>query len=199
MDNNIDFRSIWKQQDTGSPDIAGVRDKLKRFRKSQVRNLIVANLCLIATSGFILFVWYYFQPQFISTKIGIVVTILAMAVFLLVYNQQIPVFRAIDEQQSSSDYLSQLIRLKEKQKFMQHTMMNLYFLLLSLGIGLYLYEYTSRMTLTWGIVTYLVTGAWLGFNWFVIKPKTTTKQQAKLNDLIDHLKQVSHQMEEGKR
>lgn len=197
MDNkNIDFATIWQQQKVSQPNSEELLGKLKKFKKSSVRKLIISNILLTATSGFILFVWYYYQPQFISTKIGIIITILAMVIYLFTYNKQFTTFNKIDATQNISDYLQNLSSLKTKQKFMQSTMMSLYFGMLSLGISLYMYEYASRMTIFWAIFTYAITLAWIGFNWFYIRPVKVKKEQAKLDELISKFEAINNQLKE---
>jgi hypothetical protein len=72
-------------------------------------------------------------------------------------------------------------------------MLNLYFVILSAGICLYMYEYTARMTTAWAILAYTITSAWIIFNWLYTKPKTIKKQQSKLNDLITKFENISNQ------
>ena len=73
-------------------------------------------------------------------------------------------------------------------------MLSIYFIILSLGIGLYLFEYVSRMTITWGIITYAITILWFTINWFYLRPKTITKQNAKLNKLLVEFEKLNNQM-----
>ena len=95
--NNIDFTNIWKQQKVVQPNIDELLNKLKRYKKSNIKKLIISNILLIATSGFIIFIWYYYQPQFITTKVGIILTILAMSIYLFAYNKQYSFFNSLDE------------------------------------------------------------------------------------------------------
>lgn len=194
MDNNIDFKELWKKQTISSPGIDELFLKLNQFKKSSLRKLIISNVLLIATSAFILFIWYYYQPQLITTKIGIVLTILAMVIYLFVYNQLFPSLKKIDNKQSNNEYLQNLISIKTKQQFLQSTMLNLYFIMLSSGICLYMYEYTSRMSTFWAIFVYAITLAWIGLNWFYIRPKTIKKQQNKLDELIRKFESVKKQL-----
>lgn len=197
MDNsNIDFSNLWKQQKVGQPNRKELEHKLNQFRKSGIRKLIVSNILLLSTSGFIIYIWIYYQPQYLSSKIGIVLVILAMAIFLFAYNKLFSIFNRIDSSLTNKEYLKNLMLLKTKQKHIQTTMSSLYFMMLSLGLCLYMYEYTSRMTLFWAVFAYGITLAWIGFNWFYIRPKTIKKQQAKLNELIDKVEKVSKQLRE---
>ena len=197
MSSNIDFKALWQQQPVSQPDMQDLMARLHQFKQSNIRRLIKTNILLIATCLFIGFIWYYYQPQFITTKMGIVITILAMVIFLFVYNSMFALFNKIDDTSDNTHYLQNLIVIKGKQRFLQHTMMNVYFLMLSTGIGLYMYEYTSRMTMMAGIITYAVTLIWVAFNWFYLRPKTIKKQQAKLDDLISKFEGINEQLNAG--
>ncbi|UHO38847.1 hypothetical protein H5J24_01260 [Chryseobacterium capnotolerans] len=194
MNANIDFKNIWKQQTSPKPNIEELLNRLKKFKNENLRKLILTNLLLIATSLCIAFIWYRYQPQLISTKIGIVLVILAMVIFLLAYNRLLMVFYKIDNTQSNSEYLNNLYLVKNKQKFMQTTMLNLYFVMLFLGICLYMYEYASKMSSLSGILAYVLTFLWIAFNWFYIRPKTIKKQQGKVDELINKFEEINNQL-----
>lgn len=197
MDSNIDFKNIWKQQTSNKPNLEELIGKLKKFRNQNLRKLILANIGLITTSLLIIYIWYRFQPQMITTKIGIVLVILAMVMFLFAYNKMFMVFYKIDQTQSNNEYLQSLYVVKSKQKLMQTTVLNLYFIMLFLGICFYMYEYTSRMTIGSGILTYSVTLAWIAFNWFYLRPKTIKKQQGKLDELINKFEEINNQLKDS--
>ncbi|WP_430613629.1 hypothetical protein [Flavobacterium sp. JP2137] len=192
MDNsNIDFTAIWKQQKVVQPDIVELQNKLNQFKKNNVKKLIFSNILLITTIVLVIFIWYKYQPQYLTTKIGIVLVIFAMTIFLLVYNKQFSSFNKIDDTQTTGNYLKSLTDLKTKQKYIQTTMLSMYFIMLSLGIGLYLYEYTLMMSMFWAIFAYGITLTWISFNWFYIRPKTIKKKQAKLDELISKFEAVN--------
>ncbi|MCW1960515.1 hypothetical protein [Chryseobacterium viscerum] len=197
MDTNINFKNIWKQQTSNKPNLEELLGKLKKFRNQNLRKLIAANIGLITTSLLIIYIWYRFQPQMITTKIGIVLVILAMVMFLFAYNKMFMVFYKIDQTQSNHEYLQSLYVVKSKQKLMQTTILNLYFIMLFLGICFYMYEYTSRMTLGSGILAYAITFAWIAFNWFYLRPKTIKKQQGKLDELINKFEEINNQLKES--
>lgn len=198
MDNStIDFTAIWQQRKADQPNIDELLNKFNRFKKNNLKKLIISNVLLITTIVFTILIWYKYQPQYLTTKIGIVLVILAMIIFLLVYNKQFSSFNKIDDTQTINDYLKSLTELKTKQKYIQTTMLSLYFIMLSLGIGLYLYEYTLMMTIFWTIFVYGITLTWIGFNWFYIRPKIIKKQQVKLDELINTFEAVKKQLSKG--
>jgi len=194
MDNNIDFKDLWNKQAVSQPNKEDLLSRLNKFKISSLRRLIISNVLLIATSAFIIFIWYYYQPQLITTKIGIVLTILAMVIYLFNYNKLFSSYKAIDNTQSNNEYLQKLIIIRTKQQFMQSTMLSLYFIILSLGICLYIYEYTSRMTTFWAIFAYSITLTWIGFNWFYIRPRQIKKQETKINELISKFETINKQL-----
>lgn len=196
METNIDLKSLWRQQKFEQPDMEDIRIELRKYKNANLRKLAISNIMLGLTSAFIIFVWIYFEPQYVTTKIGIVITILAMMIYLLFYNRLSKSFRTLDNTDSNHDYIQNLKSIVIKQKFMQTTMLSVYFAMLSVGICLYLFEYTSRMTLLWGFVTYFITLGWIVFNWFYFRPRVIEKQQLKLDRLIKKLKNINAQWDE---
>lgn len=193
-DNNIDFKDLWRKQSVSQPDMQDLLARVNKFKREGLRSLWIINILLLATSAFIVFVWVYYQPQFISTKIGIIVTILAMMIYLFVYNKLLSTYKNIETTQTNQEYLQNLILIKKKQQFLQTTMMRFYFAALTFGICLYMYEYASRMTFLGASLTYGLTLLWMAFNWFLILPKQIKKQQAKINALIEKFEEINKQL-----
>lgn len=196
MSDNINFKDLWSKQTSDAPNPKDLILEVKKLKQSNLKKLVFTNLLLLTTSLFIIFIWAFFKPELITTKIGIVLIILAMVSFLFAYNKSYALFKSSQETQSNSDYLKELLAIKAKQKFMATSMLNLYFILLSIGIGLYMYEYTSRMKPIWAIVTYGVTFVWILFNWFYLRPKQINKQTNKLDLLIKKVDEINNQLKE---
>lgn len=196
MATNIDFKNIWKQQTSQKPSMEELLGRLKKFKRENLRKLIVTNILLIITSIGIGLVWYYYQPQLITTKAGIILVILAMLIFLFAYNKLFMLFYKLDNTQTNTEYLQSLYVVQRKQKFMQTTMMNVYFIMLLVGICLYMYEYTSGMEFLYAVLAYAATFIWIGFNWFYLRPKTIQKQETKLNGLINKFEEINQQLKE---
>lgn len=194
--NNIDFKDLWKKQAVNKPNIEDLLARLKQFKKASLRSLWRTNILLAATSAFIIFIWYRYQPEFISTKIGIILAILAMVMYVGVCNRVLSTFKNIDSTQTNQEYLQQLILIRKKQQYMQSKVLSWYFVLLMAGICLYMYEYASRMTVFYALITYGITLLWIAFNWFYIRPKQIAKQQDKINGLIEKFEAINHQLEE---
>jgi len=196
MDNKINFNELWAKQTSNEPGPENLLLQISKMKRSNFKKLIITNLMLIGVSVFIVLVWSYYKPQFLSTKVGIILIILAMAIFLFAYNKSYSLFKENIEAKSNADYLKDLLAIKSKQQFMHSTMLNVYFILLSAGIGLYMYEYTSRMTIFWEIFAYAITLTWILINWFYFRPKQIKKQQATLDEMITKFKNLNKQLED---
>lgn len=195
MDSNIDFKSLWSKHQTEIPDISIVMGEIKSLKKEFLKRLIITNTLLLLTSAFIVFIWIYFQPAYFTTKLGIVMVIVAMLSFLLMLNRTYPLMQKVAPTESNHDYLQALLRIQKRQRFMHTTMMNIYFALLSTGLALYMFEYTRRMSLVAGVVAYGVTAAWVLFHWFYFRPRQIKKQQAELDKVIAKMESINGQLE----
>ena len=194
MKDSIDFKQYWNKQKIETQAPEELIKKANEFKRKTRFKLIVTNLILLATCMVMSFIWFYYQPTFLSTKIGILLCIIAMLVYLAFRNTLAPLLSSDYPELDTKTHLKQLLTLKEKQRFQQTTLLNGYFILLSLGLGLYMYEYVVRMTLPWAIFSYGIVLFWIALNAFYFRPKTIKRQQVQLNKLIVQLKDLKEQL-----
>jgi membrane protein YdbS with pleckstrin-like domain len=194
METFNDLKKLWVTHDTAIPNMEIFYNEVQKFKRNSLLKLIGFNALIIITIAFIALIWYYFQPQFISTKIGIVLVIFAITLFIIPYNSQLTQLFENDAETNSKEYFKQLKKIQEIRGFQQTTILNAYFFFLSLGFGLYLFEYVAKMNMVWGITTYGATAIWVALNWFYIRPKVIKKQNTKLNELLTKLSELNNQM-----
>lgn len=196
MDDNINFGSIWKKQNTGQPpSTEELLKKLKQFKNRNLRKIIFTNLMLIFTCIIIIMIWFNYQTELLTTKIGIILVILAMVIYLIPYNNLFVYFYKINQAQSNNEYLQALYKINHQQKLLQTKTLSIYFILLSSGICLYMIEYTVQMGMVTGIIAYTSALIWIAFCWFYIRKKTIEKQQRKVNELISKFQDINRQLE----
>ncbi|MCK0114917.1 hypothetical protein [Gelidibacter sp. F63206] len=152
--------------------------------------LIAVNGLMTLSIGLIVFIWLYFQPKLVTTKIGIVITILGIAVYILFYNQLIPYLIKADENQKNSEFLKAVIKLKEQQKFLQTKMLQIYFATLTIGLCLYLYEYVLVVPSSRSIFVYVASLLWISFMWFYLRPMLVAKQRDRLCGIIKKFENI---------
>ncbi|RTY95147.1 hypothetical protein [Flavobacterium sp. GT3R68] len=191
--SETNFRDLWQSQKINADSNAeAIVTKAKQLQKKTRLQIILGNLLLFVTMLFIIGIAIYFKPQMITSKIGIIL-VLAAIIMQITASSKLIVWNKSNAQKSNLDYLQQLVLFKKKQAFLQSTIMNIYFVLLGLGIVLYMIEYTIRMSTFAAIMTYGVTLAWIALNWFYLRPKIINKQQQKLNEVISNLESINEQ------
>ncbi len=190
MNSGINLNDLWKKQSALQPDKEELFAKWKKIKRSSLRKVFFTNLIFALTSLFIIWIWIEYNPQQITTKTGIVLIILAMAVYGLAYNQLKPAIKDIDSSSNNKEYLEKLLILKSRQQFLHSTMLNIYFIMLSTGLFLYMIEPTDLMSFTGRILAYGITAAWVLFNWFYIRPKMIRKQEGKIDSVISKVKDM---------
>lgn len=194
MKSDIDLKELWSRQTVPAADPSELLKKIGSFRRKGIRRIVVLNVVLLLSIFLIAFIWIYFSPQLLSTKVGIVLTILPIGVAVAYNCRLLPLYKRIDESCSNFDYLNELLAVKGKESFMQTKVLNLYFVLLSLGIGLYMYEYVMDRPLLFGIMAYAAFLLWVAFNWFVLRPKSIGKSRREIEELIRQVKKIRLQL-----
>jgi membrane protein YdbS with pleckstrin-like domain len=185
---------LWQQQQAGIPNQESIIKAAAGLKNKRLRKLIITNVLLLLTGAFIVFIWIRFEQEYWTTTAGIILALLAMASYLMAYNRSFSLLKA--ESKSTKEFLDQMINIREKQHFMQTTMLNLYFFLLSTGLALYMFEYTLKMTPLWRIVAYSLTALWLLVNWFYFRPRQIRKDNEKMETIIERLKSIAVQLGE---
>jgi hypothetical protein len=73
-------------------------------------------------------------------------------------------------------------------------MLSYYFIVLGLGLCLYMYEYTSMMTMFWGfcLYNYIILG-WVCLVY--LRPRQIVKENLKIDNLIDKFQRINDQLE----
>jgi Ca2+/Na+ antiporter len=194
MSNNIDFKALWSRGKASAPDVSEIYAKADRLNRKIRNKILRGNIILSLTIVLTAFIWWYYEPQMITTKIGLILMFIAIVVFLITTNQMFPLLTKTNEETDSRQFLAQMIRIKHKQEFLNKTMLTGYYIFLSVGISLYMIEYAVRGSLTFQLSAYGLTFAWIAFNWFYVRTKTIKKQQRAINDIITKLEDVDKQL-----
>lgn len=190
------FNELWQHQKTAVSDPAHIIDKARKIQQGVRRKILFGNVLLAFTLAFVVFIVGYYQPEMLTTKIGTLLVVIGIVMQIVASGGMIPLVKKAQSGQSAADYLRQMLLVKKKQAFLQTTIMSLYFVLLTLGIFLYMYEYTIRMSAAGMALAYGISGLWFAFSWFYLRPKTIKKQQRQLNEIIENLESVSRQLSE---
>ncbi|MGN6395515.1 MAG: hypothetical protein ACTHMI_08115 [Mucilaginibacter sp.] len=197
MSTEIDFKSLWGREKASAPDVSEILAKANRLNNCSRRKIWICNIGLSITIIVVAMIWWHLHPRLITTKIGLTLMICAMVIFIITTNQLSPLLAKADMQTDTNTFLSQMIRIKHKQEFINKTITTIYFLMLSVGLGLYFIEYISRGNWVFQLCVYGITIAFLAINWFYINARSVRKQRKAINEIIVKLEEVNRQMGSG--
>ncbi len=189
--NEINFKEIWQNQkiDFNTEEII---QKAKTENKKFQNKIILQSVILFATAIYIIFIIYYFQPKMLTTKIGVILTILAIIIQLIANKNLFS--KTNNFENSNTEFLNNLIVLKKNQDIMQTKSLTIYYILLTFGILIYMIEYALQMKLLWAILIYGFTILWFAICWFYFRPIQIKKQNKKLNLVIENLQNLKNQI-----
>lgn len=197
MSTEMDFKALWnKQPIDAQPDIKQLIMKAERIKKLFRIKLIFLNVVLLATIALTIYANSIIVNEWLVSKIGATLMLLAYVSYLVAYNRLIPALFKTNPEISSQEYLSQMITINKKSAFLDSAMTNIYFALLSVGLFLFLIQPFTHMKIINGIFFYVVTGLCMAFAWFYLKPIGMKKRQKLFDDMIAKLEAVSGQLKE---
>ncbi|WP_143306203.1 hypothetical protein [Chitinophaga vietnamensis] len=193
MKNEFDLKALWSRQPATTPDFEAVLQKARSVRQQLRKKAILLILLLAATLAAVICIWCLSTLHFASTKAG--VSLLIVAIVIMVVNQ-LRFVQAIgaDQSQASTDYLRALLIIRKKQEYTSRTIMSVYFLLLTAGAALYLFEPLSHKPAAWLFGGYALTFGFFAYMWFVVRPKKIKEQQSELNSIISRIEECQAQL-----
>lgn len=195
MKNEMDLKALWHKQEVDSmPDIKALYKKVDGIKRATRVRILMQNLILLTVSAIVIYVGFNIVNAKYTTKIGVVLMVIAMLTYLFVQNRLIPVLFKTNIAMSTHEYLEQLISIKRREDFLNRIMIHIYFALLCIGIGLYFVQFVH--TILSGVLLYGLTLSFLILTWF-LQPRGAKCRQKVLIETIARLEEVNRQLEEG--
>jgi hypothetical protein len=188
---NID--QLWQNTNEKAPDWQAFANQMAalEIKKRNEKNRL--NFLLLTTMAFVGFIAFAYWPLTWTTLVGIVLTELSMLLYLWQYNRNTTVRDLTAETANARAFLEWLYQDRKRQRYLGRQLMSAYFLLLSTGVLVYMWEFVQRMPGFYGWLTYGITLGWFGLNWFVFRPRIVKKKEAAINDLIDQLERLQRE------
>jgi hypothetical protein len=195
MQNFEDIKTLWSgsRNTAALPDAELIIKKTAAARKKIIRRNVLAGICLVLTFAFITWIGLHYDFEYLSTSIGILLTLTAIIIGVL-FNSRLVflLMKKNDPTLDSRAFLEQMLKFRATQRKVQSTGITVYFILLTVGIMLYMYEFAGR-SFGFGLAAYSITLGWIAFNWLYLRKRTIRKQEKELNEQIDFLERLSEQ------
>ena len=197
MEEFKELENLWKQSETKIPPQKTNISKIKNNRMKLKNTYTKGAILLILTGIFILGLMIFLDSNLktilvVSSMIIISITCFLQAALMLFTANEIA---KIDETQTPSFHLKQWQNFRAFQKKQRHWNMPVYYTLLSIALGVYMYELLKNVDLWKMILTFVITYSWMLFAYFYLGKKEIKKQDAKLDGIISELKSVENQFQ----
>lgn len=193
---STDFKALWNQEKSPVPDIDEIFAKANKLNRTMRHKIFYQHIVLTFTAIFVTWVLWDANPKMLTTKIGVLMVDIGIIIYLIATNQMHVLLQDSDTSTNSRQYLTQMMRVKQKQDFLDTTIMSLYFIFLTGGLGLYMLEYALKGGLVFRISVYGVCFLWMGICWFYIVPKGIKRKRKAINEIISRLEEVDGQLGE---
>lgn len=191
MKNFDDIKNVW--QTSGEENLPGAKEiilSIQKARRKMIRRNVIGGIILGFTFFYICLIgWHYHFEQW-TTRAGLVITLLAVLLGII-FNTRL-VHLLLKQGNLTLDnaaYLHQLINFRNTQRIIRTWGITLYFILLTLGIMLYMLEFAQH-SLYFGIISYTLTIVWIGFSWFYIRRKNIAQQEKEIRDQIENIEKI---------
>jgi hypothetical protein len=203
MQNFNDLKDIWQHAGQGTeghrlPSFDTQSETLHYKLKLQKQQLH-AGIMLFCTGGLILAMAFFGNLNFQSkiTYLGmflIAAICFAQAILLLFTWKKI---KKIDETLAPSAHLQQWEQYYIFRKHQAKWNMPVYFISLNLAMGLYLWEIFKGRPMLYVIIFLAIYTGWMLFAIFYLGKKAKRKENFRLNGIIQNLKKLEAQLENG--
>jgi len=194
--DNINFRDIWNNKNADIPNIQQIKTTAEKYRKKQLSGTVLMMICFLATAFGMIFIWNVINFKMFTTSLGIILILIALALFIYLSYQNVNVIRTINPSISNQEYLSSLKKLQRQQLYMQTKGISIYYILLCAGFAFYFYEFVLFMSTTVAFLAYGSTFLWLAIVWFFLRPRQIRKQNQKISKIIDSLETIEKDLGE---
>ena len=197
MEEFKDLENLWKQSETKIPPQKTNISKIKNNRMKLKNTYTKGAILLILTGIFILGLMIFLDSNLktilvVSSMIIISITCFLQAALMLFTANEIA---KIDETQTPTSHLKQWQSFRVFQKKQRHWNMPVYYTLLSIALGVYMYELLKNADLWKMILTFAITYSWMLFAYIYLGKKEIKKQDAKLDGIISELKSLENQFQ----
>ncbi|KQT25296.1 hypothetical protein ASG22_20560 [Chryseobacterium sp. Leaf405] len=194
--DNINFQDIWNKKNTDIPNIQEIKSSADKYKKKQLRFTICHIFSLSVTAVMIIFIWNVIDFKMFTTSLGIVLILIALAMYIYLVSGNLNVIRKINPSINNQEYLASLKKLQHQQLYMQTKGISIYYVLLTTGFAFYFYEFALRMSTLGGILSYGLTFIWLTVAWFFLRPRQIKKQNEKISKVIHSLETIEKDLRE---
>ncbi len=190
------IQKVWQSQGDREdlPSIRQIIKKADAMRRKSILKHIIGIVILALTFIYIFTFLFQYDFAFVTTYIGISIVLVGIVLGLTFKSHLLSILLPkVDMLTNMNEQLSQSLLYQSRLKYFYKKGMPAYFIVLTIGFGLYIYEFASR-DVGFGLIAYSITTAWIIFSWFFVRRRSSKKMLKRSDEYIQLLKSIKHQI-----
>lgn len=186
-----DLQNLWKEQKPAAiPDVKAILTEAKKVQR-QLNNKITAQiLILVAVVIFILVLVNIIPFKEVTTFVGIGLMAVSILAFSASRLYQVLQLKKMDLTQNPRQLLQDLETYLQFQKKVNTDYTFAYFVLMNIAFGLYFIEVLRPLSMIYISFIIIIYLAWMLFAVLYLRKKHQLKEQAKIQNIIDAVKEA---------
>lgn len=199
MNDFEQISKIWTEGQTEDiPSVTQIIEKVSTQSAKLRRKILFELACLFLALASTAFVTLYIHFRYSSTYIAVALMWVAIIGIGILRYRQTQFLKRINYTITPALLLQQFEAFYKKQKWISGTGNLWYFIILNIAFGLYFYEmiYRSGMSPLWQIICVSIYILWMLIAYFYLGKKQKRAEQKRVENIINHLKNMEASLEE---
>ena len=191
-----DIQNLWKQQETKPlPDVTQIIANAKKDKQHFTNKIILQTIILALTLPCLLWIGSIIDFKKTSSYIGLTLMFCCVFVFSAIRLYQIIRLKKMDVTEEPQVNLQKLEQYYSFQKLVSTKITAAYFIVMNIAFGLYFIEVMAPMSTLLKTIVLIVYVAWMLFAFFYLGKKQKAKEYARIQRLIDTIKEMESNYE----
>ncbi len=191
-----DIQNLWKQQETKPlPDVTQIIANAKKDKQHFTNKIILQTIILALTLPCLLWIGSIIDFKKTSSYIGLTLMFCCVFVFSAIRLYQIIRLKKMDVTEEPQVNLQKLEEYYSFQKVVSTKITAAYFIVMNIAFGLYFIEVMTPMSTLLKTIVLIVYVAWMLFAFFYLGKKQKAKEYARIQRLIDTIKEMESNYE----
>ena len=195
MEEFKDLENLWKESATKIPtkkiDLSKIKNNRMKLKTTYTKGAALLVIIGIIVLALMSALDSEIKSTLVVTTMVVITAICFLQAILMFYTAK--KIDRIDEAETPANHLKQWLNFREFQKKVQHWNMPVYYIALSITLGIYMYELLKNADLWKMLLTFAVSYSWMLFAYFYLGKKEMKKQDEKMNNIIGELQALESQ------
>lgn len=191
-----DIQNLWKQQETKPlPDVTQIIASAKKDKQHFTNKIIIQTSILALTLPFLVWIGSIFDFKKTTSYIGLTLMFCCVFIFSAIRLYQIIRLKKMDVTEEPQVNLHKLEQYYSFQKVVSTKITAAYFIVMNIAFGLYFIEVMTPMSALLKTIVLIVYIVWMLFAFFYLGKKQKAKEYARIQRLIDTIKEMESNYE----